>query len=196
MSTGKALMTSVTAVLLTASVAAFAQSSTQSPNTSMPANAAGAQGSTTPPPSSMSMPAQSQGSSGAGDDDFVTKAATAGHEEVADAREALKDSSRADVKRVAAMLRRDHQMADRKLAQIAKRDGLTLPPHGSMASSTETNYSDSDYISSQIKAHQDAIALFQNESQNGQDPQLKAFAQKTLPKLEHHLHALEALQNT
>jgi putative membrane protein len=64
-----------------------------------------------------------------------------------------------------------------------------------MTPTTETNYSDSDYISSQIKAHQDAIALFQNESQNGQDPQLKAFAQKTLPKLEHHLHALQALQN-
>jgi len=187
-------MISVTSVLLTASVAAFAQNATQSPDTGMPSNAPGAQGSATPPPS-MSMPAQSQGASGTGDNDFVTKAATAGHEEIVDARQALKDSTRADVKRVAAMLRRDHQMADRKLAQIAKRDGLTLPPHGGMMAPTEANYSDSDYISSQIKAHQDAIALFQNESQNGQDPQLKAFAQKTLPKLEHHLQALQALQN-
>ncbi len=191
MLTRKTSMVSITSILLTASVAAFAQNATQTPNTGMPPTA-GAEGSSTPPPS---MSTQGRSMSGASDGDFVTKAATAGHEEVADARQALKDSSRADVKRVAAMLRHDHQMADRKLAKIAKQDGLTLPPRGSMTPTTETNYSDSDYISSQIKAHQDAIALFQNESQNGQDPQLKAFAQKTLPKLEHHWHALQALQN-
>jgi len=191
MLTRKTSMVSITSLLLTASVAAFAQNATQTPNTGMPPTA-GAEGSSTPPPS---MSTQGQSMSGASDGDFVTKAATAGHEEVADARQALKDSSRADVKRVAAMLRHDHQMADRKLAKIAKQDGLTLPPRGSMTPTTEATYSDSDYISSQIKAHQDAIALFQNESQNGQDPQLKAFAQKTLPKLEHHLHALQALQN-
>jgi putative membrane protein len=186
--TGKAIKVSVTFVSMTAAVAAFAQTTMPSqgtPSQSMPSQSA--------PSQSMSMSSQNSGSMS--DDDFVTKAAEAGHEEVADARQAIKDSSRADVKRVAAMLRRDHMMADRKLARIAKKDGLSLPPPGSMSSSTETNYSDSDYITSQIKAHQDAIALFKNESQNGQNPQLKAFAQQTLPKLEHHLHALEKLQN-
>jgi putative membrane protein len=180
----------VTSALLSASVAAFGQTtpSQSTPSQSMPSQSMPSQ----------SMPSQSMSSPNAGnasDDDFVAKAATAGHEEVADARQALKDSNRADVKRVAAMLRRDHMMADHKLAQIAKHDGLSLPPHGSIPQSTATNYSDSDYIQSQIKAHEEAIALFQNESQNGQDPQLKAFAQKTLPKLEHHLQALQALAN-
>jgi putative membrane protein len=184
MSSGKPVLLAVSSLLLSASLAASAQNASQQPTTG------------TPNTGSMQSngPDAASGMGGA-DGDFVAKAAAAGHEEVADARQAIADSNRPDVKRVAAMLRRDHTMADRKLARIAKSDGLALPSPGSTPTTTEASYSDSDYISSQIKAHHDAIALFKNESQNGQNPQLKAFARQTLPKLEHHLHALEKLQN-
>jgi len=180
MSSAKPVLLAVSSLLLSASLAASAQNVSTQPSTGVAGSG--------------SMQSNAAGTAGA-DGDFVAKAAQAGHEEVADARQAIEDSNRPDVKRVAAMLRRDHTMADRKLARIAKRDGLALPPPGSTPNTTVASYSDSDYISSQIKAHQDAIALFQNESQNGQNPQLKAFARRTLPKLEHHLHALQKLQN-
>jgi len=38
-----------------------------------------------------------------------------------------------------------------------------------------------------VAAHEKAVKLFQTEAQSGQDPELKAFAQKTLPTSQEHL---------
>jgi putative membrane protein len=46
---------------------------------------------------------------------------------------------------------------------------------------------DKSYIKSQVSAHKTAIETFQREAEQGQDPELKAFAQKTLPTLKEHL---------
>ena len=45
-----------------------------------------------------------------------------------------------------------------------------------------------------IKEHESAVKQFKNESENGQDADLKAFAAKTLPALEHHLEMVKELQ--
>jgi putative membrane protein len=37
------------------------------------------------------------------------------------------------------------------------------------------------------------VELFQKEASSGEDPTLKAFAQKTLPTLQQHLQMAEAL---
>ena len=41
--------------------------------------------------------------------------------------------------------------------------------------------------------HQETVQLFRTEAGSGQDPALKAFAQKTLPILEQHLQMAQAL---
>jgi putative membrane protein len=46
---------------------------------------------------------------------------------------------------------------------------------------------DRDYVVGQVEYQKDNTALFQNEIQNGTDPDLKAFARQTLPKIEDHL---------
>jgi putative membrane protein len=43
------------------------------------------------------------------------------------------------------------------------------------------------YIQSQIAAHKQAIALYQNEMRNGTNQALKAYAGQTLPHLQSHL---------
>jgi putative membrane protein len=43
-----------------------------------------------------------------------------------------------------------------------------------------------------IRDHQQDIADFRKEAESGQDPDLKAFAQRTLPILEQHLQMAEA----
>jgi putative membrane protein len=44
-----------------------------------------------------------------------------------------------------------------------------------------------------IKAHQDAIALYESEANGGQDARAKHLASSTLPALRRHLHEAEAL---
>lgn len=46
---------------------------------------------------------------------------------------------------------------------------------------------DRDYVVGQVEYQKGNTALFQNEIQNGTDPDLKAFARQTLPKIEDHL---------
>jgi putative membrane protein len=44
-----------------------------------------------------------------------------------------------------------------------------------------------------LQDHRETVELFQKEASSGQDPALKAFAQKTLPILQQHLQMVEAL---
>ncbi len=44
-----------------------------------------------------------------------------------------------------------------------------------------------------VADHQKAVALFTKESTNGKDPELKAFATKTLPTLKEHLEMAKKL---
>jgi putative membrane protein len=46
---------------------------------------------------------------------------------------------------------------------------------------------DKSFINTQIKAHEQAIALFKKEATSGQDADAKAFAAATLPTLRKHL---------
>jgi len=57
---------------------------------------------------------------------------------------------------------------------------------------TEAGF-DASYLSAQLDAHKDAVALFRDYAANGPTPSLNAFAEKTLPTLEHHLMMVEKL---
>jgi len=52
---------------------------------------------------------------------------------------------------------------------------------------------DSAYTKDMVRDHQQDVADFQKEAQSGQDPALKAFAQKYLPTLQEHLQMAQAL---
>ena len=59
---------------------------------------------------------------------------------------------------------------------------------------TEAGF-DASYLSAQLDAHKDAVAVFRDYAANGPTPPLKAFAEKTLPTLEHHLTMVEELHS-
>jgi putative membrane protein len=44
-----------------------------------------------------------------------------------------------------------------------------------------------------VKDHREDIKEFEDEAQNGQDPDAKAFAARTLPTLKVHLKRIEAI---
>ena len=52
--------------------------------------------------------------------------------------------------------------------------------------------SDRAYISAMVKDHKEDIAEFEKEASSGSDPNIKAFAAKTLPTLKEHLTMAES----
>ena len=55
---------------------------------------------------------------------------------------------------------------------------------------------DRDYVNGQVEYQKGNAALFEQEIQNGTDPELKEFARQTLPKIVDHLKRAETLAAT
>jgi putative membrane protein len=97
----------------------------------------------------------------------------------------------------------DHSQANQELQAIAKQQDLTLPSRPDSASvATEQRLQsssgaafDSAYARDMVQDHQQDVADFQKESSSGQDPALKAFAQKYLPVLQHHLQMAKQIND-
>ena len=134
------------------------------------------------------------------DKDFATKAAQAGMAEVAEARIALKNSTRPDVKDFARRMIADHTKAGDQLKTIASSEGLALPGEPSaedqqaMTKLGALSGEDFDraYIQDQISAHEAAVGLFTKESEQGSGS-FRSFASATLPTLEDHYRMIKSL---
>ena len=131
---------------------------------------------------------------------FVHDAAQGGLAEIADAQLAQQNATANGVKKFADMMVTDHQKANDELKAIADKKGITVPTEPSLMQkasnvklkATPTGSFDQSYVSGQISDHEKTIALFKKEAAHGSD--LKTFAQKTLPTLEGHLKAAQALK--
>jgi putative membrane protein len=55
---------------------------------------------------------------------------------------------------------------------------------------------DHRYIQDMIAGHTKAIAIFKKEAENAHDPEVKAYAEETLPTLQKHLEGARALEKT
>jgi putative membrane protein len=105
------------------------------------------------------------------------------------------------IKSFAAMMVKDHSQANEELKALAASKGVSLPAGagaGSAAKKTELkvlsgNAFDKSYVTNQVKAHQETVALLQKEIASGRDADAKMFAQKVLPTVEKHLNAIEKI---
>jgi len=136
------------------------------------------------------------------DRQFVTKAVQAGKAEVAAGQLAVSRSTNADVKSFGQRMVDDHTKAGAELEQIAKSKGLTVPqaPNSSqqkLAQKLEkAQGADFDKLYARqagVEGHKDAVKLFTDESKHGSDPDLKAFAAKTLPTIQDHYKMAQQL---
>jgi putative membrane protein len=98
------------------------------------------------------------------------------------------------IKQFAQRMITDHSAANTELQQIAKQANIALPsqPTGKDAAEGQKLRGLNGRAFKQ-RDHQETVELFQKEASSGQDPALKAFAQKTLPILQQHLQMAEAL---
>ena len=135
--------------------------------------------------------------------DFADKATVANKFEIDTSQLALKYGKGEDVKKFAQQMIDDHTKAGEEFKAAVKEAGIE-PPSDTLDMSHQATYAklrlftteagfDASYISAQLNAHKDAVALFRDYAANGPTPQLKAFAEKTLPTLEHHLSMVEDL---
>jgi putative membrane protein len=139
----------------------------------------------------------------AADESFVTKATQGGMAEVELGRLATQKAANEKVKQFGQRMVDDHSKANDELNGIVARKGMTAPTALDSASeSTKTRLSrlngaefDRAYMEEMVSGHKQAIALFQREADHGADPDIKAFASRTLPIIQHHLQLAEETLN-
>lgn len=135
------------------------------------------------------------------ENDFAVKAANGGMFEMELAKMAQQKATNKDVKDFAAMMMKDHMAASEELKAIAARKNITLPTTlgkdaqedvDELTKLTGTEF-DKKYVDAMVEDHKDDVKLFQEASITGQDPELKAFASKTLPTLQKHLERITTI---
>lgn len=134
------------------------------------------------------------------DRQFITDAASSDLFEIQSSQWALQQQSAdPELGRIAQMMVEDHTKASQDLRSIAQRKGITVPQrmsenHQQMYDrlrSASGNQVATQYRQMQLQAHQEGVALFQRASQNLTDPELRQFAQRTLPVLREHLNHVQ-----
>ncbi|HEX6733633.1 MAG TPA: DUF4142 domain-containing protein [Azonexus sp.] len=134
---------------------------------------------------------------------FVAEAAASGLAEIEASRMMAARSADPGVKSFARQLEREHVSANDELKRIAGGKGIVLPEIASQETkalldrlrSLPVPDGDRAFVREfGIEAHNKAIQLFEKEAREGQDPQLRAFAEQTLPRLREHLSMAQQLQ--
>lgn len=132
------------------------------------------------------------------DTEFVTQAAQGGLAEVA-LGELAADRARNDMVRdFGQRMVRDHGAANAKLLELAKSKGFeppqTLPPAQQAELERLQDLAaeafDSAYVQAMVKDHRKDVAEFEKQAQGADDPDLRRYAEQTLPTLQSHLDAI------
>jgi putative membrane protein len=136
--------------------------------------------------------------------DFVNKVAISDMFEIQSSQLALSKQPDKDTKPFAQKMVTDHQNTSKELKSLV--DGgkvkATLASaldaeHQKMLDDLKTKNGkdfDQSYDQLQVKAHQDAVALFEAYAKAADDAQLKTWAAKTLPRLKQHLTMAQKLK--
>lgn len=135
------------------------------------------------------------------DQTFVMKASESDLAEINVSRIAVKHSKDDAVKKFAQQMIDDHTKTSKELGELAGKKKLKTAErmdaeHDKVAKKLgELSGSDLDkaYAEGQVKDHEAAVALFEAQSKDGKDEDLKAWAKKTLPHLKHHLKMAKEL---
>ena len=135
-------------------------------------------------------PASKTSSLGAKDRTFMKKAAKGGMMEVAMGRLAEQNGKSDDVKSFGKRMVTDHGKANDELKSIAEKKGVKLPSK----EPTEKWSSDKAYIDMMVKDHEKDLAEFQDEANNGSDPDVKKFADDTAKVIQEHLDVAKETQ--
>ena len=133
---------------------------------------------------------------------FMTEAAKGGMAEVELSKPATTKAKDAEIQKFAQKMIEDHTNANTELKQLAGKKNVTLPTEldaahkaikDKLAVLSGAEF-DKEYVNAMVADHEKAVSLFKSQSESGTDADAKAFAAKTLPKLQMHLDMIKAMQ--
>jgi putative membrane protein len=135
------------------------------------------------------------------DRDFLMDAAMGGLMEVELGRLAAQQGASDAVKQFGQRMVDDHSKANTELMTLATSKGVTLPTaiddkhRQEVTKLSAMSGADFDraYSKMMLKDHEKDVSEFEKQSMKGTDPDVKAFASKTLPTLQEHLTMVRAL---
>lgn len=126
--------------------------------------------------------------------EFVKHAAQGGMAEVSIGKLAADKASDPDVKQFAQRMVDDHSKANADLTGLASSKGIQLPANPDpqqqalmdrLAKLSGAEF-DRAYMEAMVTDHDHDVSAFRTYSQHGTDPDVKAWAARTLPTLEEH----------
>jgi putative membrane protein len=134
--------------------------------------------------------------------EFIDEASAKGMADIEASRLAHQKSESKEVKDYTIVVINDRTTANQHLAKIARQLDLPVAPREEvvekakalMPQAMDGATFDEAYAASQVKTTQEAIDQLQQQAQTTDVPQIKAFAEETLPKLQNHLQMAKALQ--
>jgi putative membrane protein len=136
-------------------------------------------------------------------EDFVLEAASSDMFEIESSKLALERAGDDETKAFAQQMIEDHQKTSNELKQLVEGGSvqaqiptqMTEMHQGMLDDLTELQGEEftEEYHSAQEDAHEAAVDLYERYGSEGDNAELKAFAAKTLPALEHHLQMAEQL---
>jgi len=137
-------------------------------------------------------------------EEFVKKAAMAGHAEVAAGKLGSQKATSPEVKAYAQKMVTDHTKANKELEAAAKPKNLEVPTepdmmHKAMMEKFERQKADADFdhdfMQQMVRDHEKVVELFEQASTDTNvDGELRGWAKKTLPHLQAHLKDAKALE--
>lgn len=137
------------------------------------------------------------------DEDFIKEAASGGLMEVELGRYAQQNAQNPRVRNFAAMMVRDHSKANDELKAILTQKNLNVPAtmeekHNNKMNDIQKKTGadfDKEYIGEMVDDHEKDVDKFKRYAENGNDPELKAFAAKTLPILLMHQDSAKKIRD-
>ena len=129
--------------------------------------------------------------------DFVTKVAISDMMEIQSSELALARQPDADTKPFAEKMVKDHQRTSRELKALVDSGKVKASLPSALGAEHQKKLEDlkaksgkdfdRSYDQMQVQAHEEAVALFEAYAASGDNPDLKSWAEMTLPHLKEHL---------
>jgi putative membrane protein len=134
---------------------------------------------------------------------FIIQASIGNLQEIAMGRLAEANAVSPEVKAFARRMVADHSNIETQLMQLVKSRGFRIPPEATdppaenlMLKNTPAKDFDRVYVHLMVPDHRQIVQLFGKYALTGKDPDVKAFAEQTLPALKEHLASIVAIDNS